>query len=76
MDKKAIAFIVICSLVMFTVGFYTGVSVTLNKVADMASRFIDIDKSLIEQAIFQYENNIGKCYPSKQNALIYNNPGN
>lgn len=48
----------------FIIGLGIGIEITINKVAKIASGFIDIDENLIRNAIFQYENNIGSCYPS------------
>lgn len=65
--KEIILVIIISLLIGFVVGSYT----TIIKVADMASRFIDVDKDLVQQAIYQYQNNIGTCYPHKLNAFDY-----
>lgn len=53
-------------LVAFGVGLIIGIGLgsyfTIKAVADVASRFID--KELVEQAVFQYKNNIAQCYPT------------
>ena len=43
-------------------GYMTGVYVTIKSVVNMGSGFLD--KELIEQAIYQYKNNIASCFPS------------
>ena len=42
-------------------GFYVGTYVTIRTVASIASGFVD--KEIVEQAIYQYEHHIKKCYP-------------
>ena len=53
---------VILLIIGFGIGYLVGTSVTIKAVTEIASGFVD--KELIEQAIFQYKNNIGQCFPS------------
>ena len=57
--KKNI-FIIFILIVGFVIGYALATWITINAVADIASRFIDAD--LVEKAIYQYKNNIGTCY--------------
>ena len=69
-NKKLIAIAIICLLIGGFIGFQLGAYVTINAVADVASRFIDRD--LVTTAIYQYRNNIGRCFPSGlENASLY-----
>ena len=52
-----------CFAAGIIIGFYFGVETTIKSVAEIASRFVDIDENLIKQAIYQYNNNIGNCFP-------------
>ena len=54
----------------FIIGFSAGSYTIIKVVANIASGFIDIDYALMEQAIFQYENNIGQCFPPKFNITV------
>ena len=53
---------VILLIIGFGIGYLVGTFVTIKAVTEIASGFVD--KELIEQAIFQYKNNIGQCFPS------------
>ena len=59
--------LIILLLISFGFGFSVGVDVTINKGVDMAQRFLDIelDRDLVEQAIFQYEQRMDGCFPKK-----------
>jgi len=61
-NKKLIAVGIILIIIAFFIGFYMGVDFTVKKVVKIASSFINIDTELVYKAIFQYENNIGRCY--------------
>ena len=75
MNKKLIVFFIIALLLSFYLGFNLGVAVTIKSVADIAIRFVD--RSLVEQAIFQYKNNIGACFPILNNGTyFFNDEGN
>lgn len=73
--KKTIIIIIGIALIAFIMGFILGVDLTINKVADVASRFVNIDRDLIYKAITQYRDTISGCYPSKFNASNYTNSG-
>ena len=71
MNKKLIFIGIIIFIVGFAVGMVVGIDIAISRVADIASRFVEIDEGLISQAIFQYKNNIGGCY-----APLHNYTGN
>ena len=62
-NKKIIIAGIILIIIAFFIGFYMGVDFTIKKVVKAASGFIEINKDLVYRALFQYENNIGNCYP-------------
>ena len=64
---RYLSLLIILLLISFGLGFQTGVNVTINKGVDMAQRFLDIelDRDLVEQAIFQYEQRMDGCFPKK-----------
>lgn len=64
--SKYLAVAIIFMLIGFGVGFFIGVEVTVVKVANVASSFVNIsiDETLVKQAIFQYQNKIKGCFPS------------
>lgn len=67
MDKRVVVIVILALLIGYAIGFFHGVSVTIQKVADIGSRFIDIDYEAVEAAIYQYENHISGCYPNRIN---------
>jgi len=76
MNKKLLAICLIVFIVGCFIGFVFGGYVTVKAVAHLASGFVDED--LVRQAIYQYKNNIGLCYPSLNisDAYLYNFTGN
>lgn len=52
---------VIIGIVCFAIGFILGSAVITKIVSEIARGFID--EELVKQAIFQYKNHIGTCYP-------------
>lgn len=67
MNHMRFAFIAVLLLFFFffIVGYMAGTYVTIKAVVDVASRFVDIDYTLVKQALFQYNNNIGVGFPIK-----------
>ena len=61
--KIIIIFIILALLLGSMLGFAAGSYTTIKAVAGIGGSFIDED--LIKQAIFQYQNNIGACFPAK-----------
>ena len=59
--RDVIIVLILLALVYF-VGFGMGAYSTAKVVAKIASGFVDPE--LVRQAIFQYKNNIGQCFPS------------
>ena len=55
---------IICLIVGLLIGFASGSYITLKAVVKVASGFINIDMEKVNAAIYQYENNIGACFPS------------
>tara|TARA_R100001530_G_scaffold136358_2_gene116702 strand:+ start:7819 stop:8019 length:201 start_codon:yes stop_codon:yes gene_type:complete len=64
-DRKSILVGIITLILGFLIGLFIGFEIVINRVTDLASRFVEIDKHLVEQAIFQYENNVRGCFPVK-----------
>lgn len=60
--------LIFVGIVMFILGFYTGVAYTINRVVDVAVQFIDIDREVVDAALFQYHAKLGGTY----NAPILN----
>ena len=76
MEKKVIV-IAVAIVIAFLLGFYFGTAFVVERVIDVASRFVVINDSAIMQALFQYHNNIGGCYPSIfENASVFFDTGN
>lgn len=59
--KKYVVLIIVITLIGFVLGYLAGAYMTLKAVARATSGFLDIE--LLEQAIWQYENHVGACYP-------------
>ena len=59
--KHKIALLIVVALGFFVLGYMTGVYTTVKAVAKMASGFID--PRLVEQAYWQFRNNVAACYP-------------
>ena len=64
-NKIIVAGVIACLLfgaVGYGFGFSQGVNFTVGRVVNLARGFIDIDYSLVNQALFQYYNNVGGCF--------------
>ena len=61
-SKSPLLILIFIFIVGLILGFCIGVGTTIKAVADIASKFIDIDYQMVHQAIFQYKNHIGACY--------------
>ena len=55
---------VILIITALIVGLFVGSYITVKSIARIAAGFLKIDYKLVEQAIFQYENQIGNCFPA------------
>lgn len=64
-DYKLIVIAVILIAVAFGAGFISGAQSAIKTGIKLARGFVEIDirEDLIQQAINQYNNNIGSCYP-------------
>lgn len=72
--RQKIVISVILATLLILIGFVAGTYITIKTVAEVAGGFVDED--LVRQAIYQYQNNIGGCYPSIfENALNNSNQG-
>lgn len=63
MNKTIVLIAVLALIIGFFAGYMSGSYVTIKAVANIASGFIE--PQLVEQAIYQYNNHIGNCYPSQ-----------
>lgn len=61
--KKMMVCLIIGLLIGFMIGVPTGSYITMKAVARVGSSFLDAE--LIQQAIYQYQNNIAGCFPPK-----------
>lgn len=52
------------ALFFFIAGLIVGFNIVLDRFADIAARFIKVDENIIKQALFQYKENIGACFPN------------
>ena len=43
-------------------GYTIGTYVAIKAMVDVASNFVEIDMKLVQQAMFQYREGIGRCY--------------
>jgi len=59
---KIIAIVLIAFILGFVIGFNSAAYVTIKAVAKIGSGFID--EGMVRQALYQYQNNIGLCFPS------------
>jgi len=61
--RYLLLFIIILTLISFGLGFLWGVDTTAREVAKLSKVFlnISIDKDLITEAIYRYNNQIGGC---------------
>lgn len=72
MNKEYILLIIVLLIIGLLIGYTAGTIITIKAVVAVASSFIDVDYDLVQKAIFQYKNNIGKCFPSDLgNASLY-----
>lgn len=62
---KLIVLLVLLVLFVFIIGYLLGSYVTIKAVVKIAQGFVDIDYTLVQQAIYQYQNNLGVCFPPK-----------
>ena len=69
--NKLIILIIIFSLFAYGIGFAHGSYTTLQWGINIASEFIEFDKELVFNGIYNYQNNINNCF---KNASIYNDP--
>ena len=60
-NKIIVAGIIAC-LFCFALGLYLGVTSCINRVVDVAGRFIEIDYAAVHAALYQYQEMIGGCY--------------
>jgi len=67
------AIFIIGLLIGYSAGFYFGVEAAISLGLNFID--IDIDRDMIERAVFQYENQIGGCLFTEENAFIYNDTG-
>ena len=63
--------LIFIGIVMFILGFYSGIAYTINRVVDVAVQFINVDKETVDAALFQYHSKLGNL-----NASLYVNPWN
>ena len=64
---KIIIALIISFVLGMIIGFYMGANMVIHEGIKIAKGFVNIsvDDKLIEQAIWQYKNNIGTCFPPK-----------
>ncbi len=66
-----IRYIVVAAIILiilsFGIGFLWGVDTTIREGVKLARGFfnVSVDYSLVNQAIYQYKNQIGGCFPPK-----------
>ena len=60
--KKMIVYTIIILLIGIFVGTLIGTAITIKSIAEIGSGFLD--KELIENALYQYNNQLKGCYPS------------
>lgn len=70
LNKGLIVLGIIIFLTGLFIGYMLGVYTTIKAFVEVGSKFITIDYHTVEQALFQYKNNIGSCI---QNASIHSN---
>lgn len=77
LDYKLLMYLVVVCAFFFVVGYMIGSYTTIKLVADIASRFIDVDDDLIENALTRYKQDMKQYYSIKiQNASIFYEQGN
>ena len=70
--SKEIRLLIIFLLFGMLLGYTIGTYVAIKAMVDVASNFVEIDMKLVQQAMFQYREGIGRCY----NASVLYKSGN
>ena len=64
--------LIFVAIVIFILGFYSGIYYTVGRVVVVAKPFIDVDREMVDAALFKYYSRMGETY----NAPICINTGN